>query len=97
MRPFVIRHGIDDLPAAERRAFGEVDDTDPPLAPVVSETLLEAMLRTDRALALGRRCKAWNMKRRNDPRYHVAAGKLDSDLTTLVESWPGRPMKKGRL
>jgi hypothetical protein len=86
MRPFVIRHGIDDLPAVERRAFGSVDDSNGGEAPVVPDELLEAMLRTDRALALGRRCKAWSMKLRNDPRYHVAVGKLDDDLTDLLQA-----------
>ena len=86
MRPFVIRHGIDDLPAGERRAFGAIDDRNGAQAPIVPDDLLEAMIRTDRALALGRECKAWSMKRRNDPRYHVAAGKLDDDLTALLEA-----------
>jgi hypothetical protein len=86
MRPFVIRHGVEDLPAVERRAFGKVDDRNGVEATVVSDELLEAMLRTDRALALGRQCKAWSMKRLNDPRYHVAAGKLESDLAELLES-----------
>lgn len=90
MRPFVIRHGIDDLHPSERRAFGAVDDKNGVEAPVVPDDLLEAMLRTDRALALGRRCKAWSMKRRNDPRYHVAAGKLDDDLAALLEAAAGR-------
>lgn len=87
MRPFVIRHGIDDLPAVEQRAFGAIaPDSKGAVEPVVPDNLLEAMLRTDRALALGRRCKAWSMKRRNDPRYHVAAGKLDDDLAALLEA-----------
>ena len=86
MRPFVIRHGIDELPLGERRAFGGVDDRNSAEALVVPDELLAAMLRTDRALSLGRRCQTWSMKRRNDPRYHVAAGKLVSDLTLLIEA-----------
>lgn len=86
MKPFVIRHGIDDLSPGERRLFGGVDDKNTAEALDVPDELLDAMLRTDRALALGRRCKAWNMKRRNDPRYHVAAGKLDDDLAALIEA-----------
>lgn len=91
MRPFIIRHGIDDLPAVERRAFGEVDDKSHAGTPAVPDDLLEAMLRTDRALALGHECLAWSMKRRNDPRYHVAAGKLDKDLATLFEAVARHP------
>lgn len=90
MKPFVIRHGIDDLPVVERRAFGAVDDKNGAEAPLVPDDLLEAMLRTDRALALGRQCKAWGTTRRNDPRYHVASSKLDDDLTALLEAVRGR-------
>lgn len=86
LRPFVIRHGIDDLPANERRAFGEIEDNGNAGSPSVPDDLLEAMLRTDRALALGRAFRAWSMKRRNDPRYHVAIGKLGSDLAALLEA-----------
>jgi hypothetical protein len=86
MRPYVIRHGICDLSSNERRAFGSVDESDAGTPPAVPKNLLEAMLRTDRALDLGRRCNAWGMKRRNDPRYHVAAGKLDADLAALIKA-----------
>ncbi len=72
MRPYVIRHGIDDLPSDEQRAFGKVEDSDAAKPLVVPDDLLEAMLRADRALP------------RNDPRYHVAAGQLDADLTALL-------------
>ncbi|HWN66955.1 MAG TPA: DEAD/DEAH box helicase family protein, partial [Haliangium sp.] len=85
MRPYVIRHSINDLSPAERRTFGNVCDEATAEPPMVPDDLLEAMLRTDRALALGQRCNAWDMKRRNDPRYHVAAGKLVSDLSDLLE------------
>jgi hypothetical protein len=84
MRPFVIRHGIDDLTAVERRAFGAVDDKNDAEPLVVPDDLLEAMLRTDRALDLARQWKRWSMQRRNDPRYHVAAGKLRKDLDELL-------------
>lgn len=84
MRPFVIRHGINDLPAGERSAFGAIDDTADADGPIVPDDLLEAMIRTDRALALGRECQAWSRRRRNDPRYHVATGKLEADLTALI-------------
>ena len=81
MKPFVIRHGIDDN---ERLAFGNVDNHDDTPASLVPDNLLEAMLRTDRALDLGGACGAWQKKRRNDPRYHVSSGKLDTDLTDLL-------------
>lgn len=86
MSPFVIRHGINDLRPGERRAFGEVDEIACTKALDVPDELLEAMLRTDRALALGRRCNTWKRKSWNDPRYHVANGQLDYDLSILIES-----------
>jgi hypothetical protein len=79
--PYVIRHGIGDLSAAERTKFGEFVDDEPRIE--IGEAMLEAMLRADRALLLGRRAKAWEKKRRNDPRYHVARGKLLADLQDL--------------
>lgn len=83
MRPYVIRHGIDDLPA-EKKVFGTIEHLDASDSMEVSAPLLEAMLRADRALQLAQRCDAWQMKRRNDPRYHVAVGKLRTDLTEVV-------------
>jgi hypothetical protein len=91
MRPFVIRHGIDDLPADEQRAFGKIYNEKGAEALVVPDDLLEAMLRTDRALQLGQQCKAWSVQRRNDPRYHVAAGKLRKDLDELLLKAAARP------
>jgi hypothetical protein len=85
MRPFVIRHGIDDLSAKERLVFGRIDEGGRDQLVHVPGQLLEAMLRTDRALALGRRCGAWSKKRQNDPRYHVATSKLKEDLGALLE------------
>jgi hypothetical protein len=87
MRPYVIRHGIGDLSARERSKFGEFEVDDP--RSEIGGTMLEAMLRTDRALLLGRRAKVWSGKRRNDPRYHVARGKLLADLSDLRELLAG--------
>ncbi|GAB2883662.1 hypothetical protein GCM10027093_18250 [Paraburkholderia jirisanensis] len=87
MKPFVIRHGIKDLAASERKTFGEISDVDDAEATTpleASEELLEVMLRADRALELGQRCKEWPHVRRNDPRYHVSTGKLAEDLEVLT-------------
>jgi hypothetical protein len=89
MRPYVIRHGIDDLSLSEQRVFGKVENWDAK-SPLVPANLLEAMLRTDRALALGLRCHAWSAKRRNDPRYHVAVGQLKADLVALLNTLTAR-------
>lgn len=85
MKPFVIRHGIEDLQRREKRAFGTIDDSALSVRTEVSDTLLEAMLRADRALDLGKQCGVWERTRRNDPRYHVAVGKLSTDLTLLID------------
>lgn len=88
MKPFVIRYGIKDLAASERKTFGEIADDDAAGAATPLEAsgeLLEVMLRADRALELGQRCKAWPHARRNDPRYHVATGKLADDLEVLTD------------
>ncbi|SAL43131.1 helicase [Caballeronia sordidicola] len=93
MKPFVIRHGIRDLATSERKTFGEIPDVDDAGATTpleASEELLEVMLRADRALELGKRCKAWPHVRRNDPRYHVSTSKLAEDLEVLTRNVAGR-------
>ncbi|CAN7505901.1 SNF2-related protein [Cupriavidus necator] len=86
MRPYLIRHGIDDLARVERKVFGTVEDASTQESTEVSAGLLDAMLRADRALLLAQRCGAWEIKRRNDPRYHVAVGMLSADLTGLLNA-----------
>ncbi|MPS82136.1 MAG: DEAD/DEAH box helicase [Achromobacter sp.] len=81
IKPYVIRHGINDLSEHERAKFGKFEVRDP--RSEIGGTMLEAMLRMDRALLLGHRANAWSGKRRNDPRYHVARGKLLDDLNAL--------------
>lgn len=84
MKPYIIRHGIDDLTARERSKFGEFEVGG--TRSEVGADMLEVMLRADRALNLGLQTSAWSKKRRNDPRYHVARGKLVEDLTELETS-----------
>lgn len=85
IQQYVIRHGVSDLSADERKHFGVLDDAwgrtshEPPAA------LLEAMLRTDRALGLGRKTGAWSKTRTNDPRHHVGAHQLQKDLDEILE------------
>ncbi|TDP74726.1 SNF2-related protein [Roseateles toxinivorans] len=83
MKPYVIRHGIGNLTKSEKAKFGEFETESP--RSDIGDTMLEAMLRTDRALLLGLRTRAWTGKRRNDPRYHVARGKLLADLGDLAK------------
>ena len=85
IRPFVIRHGVEDLPAREQAAFGKVDQEWEQCAEEPPVELLEAMLRTDRALALGRRSGAWAKRRTNDPRHHVGSHQLTNDLEAILK------------
>lgn len=84
IRPFVIRHGVEDLPEHEQQSFGVVDQDWGACAAEPPPELLEAMLRTDRALALGRKNGAWSKKRTNDPRHHVGSNQLEQDLDQLL-------------
>lgn len=87
MRPFVIRHGIDDLSANERKSFGDIDEQSPEID--VSVNFLEAMLRSDRALRLMQKHAAFGSTRTNDPRYHVGKSQLSHDLDKLIDKTKG--------
>lgn len=82
LSPYVIRHGVDDLPT-ERRHFGEValQPWEIPVEPA-SEGELELLLRTDRLLRLTRRTGG---ERTNDPRFHVGWEHLCSEIEAVEE------------
>lgn len=67
--PFVIRHGIDDLPT-ELKSFGSYDDWQIDVPAATSEEL-ELMLRMDRALFLSKSIGWTGATITNDPRFHV--------------------------
>lgn len=69
LRPYVIRHGIDDLTEAERGHFGTVDAAPwtIPTTPASQEEI-ELLLRMDRLLKLA---PERTRERRNDPRFHI--------------------------
>lgn len=69
LQPYLIRCGIDDLSASERKHFGMVDEKpwDIPTAPATQEDLA-LLLRMDRILQLTSERKG---ERRNDPRFHI--------------------------
>ena len=76
LRPFVIRHGIDDLPR-EQTAFG--GRTDWPLnVPEARIEELELMLRMERALRVAKDNGSQSTKATNDARFHVGWRHLDA-------------------
>lgn len=90
MRPHVVRHGIDDLPA-ESSAFGGRADWTVEV-PAASESELELVLRMDRALrVVGRYCRG--RKATNDARFHVGWQHLRAEQGRVEEALPevGQP------
>ncbi len=69
LQPYLIRHGIDGLPASERKHFGAVamGRWEIPTAPATQEDLA-LLLRMDRLLQL---TPERTGERRNDPRFHI--------------------------
>ena len=69
LQPYLIRHGIDDLSAAEKKHFGAVEAAPWNIAtpPATSEDI-RLLLRMDRLLQL---IPERNGERRNDPRFHI--------------------------
>ncbi|MFO0575641.1 MAG: SNF2-related protein [Polyangia bacterium] len=76
--PYLIRHGIDDLSACERKHFGTVSATrwEIPTTPA-SEEELKLLLRMDRLLQLAPERKG---ERRNDPRFHIGWQHVGTEL-----------------
>jgi ERCC4-related helicase len=73
MAAFVIRHGVDDLPA-ERHSFGTREDW--------SIAVPQAM-RMDRALRVASQEEALSDRARNDPRFHVGWRHYDEERRRL--------------
>jgi hypothetical protein len=84
--PFVIRHGVDDLPA-EQYSFGTREDWSiavPPANPSEEELIL----RMDRALRVRSEDQANRDKARNDPRFHVGWRHYDDERRKLKHEVP---------
>ena len=73
--PFVIRHGIDDLPK-EHKAFGQWEFW-PTNVPHASDAEVELVLRMDRTLRLLKDLVAGRPDRTNDPQFSVGWQHLD--------------------
>jgi hypothetical protein len=86
LSPFVIRHGIDDLPH-EQKSFGCRADwnIDVPLA---RPDELELLMRMDRALRVAKDDGFESSRATNDPRFHVGWRHLDSVREGLKSKVP---------
>jgi len=83
LRPFVIRHGIDDLPR-ELAAFGSRADW-PLVVPRARVEEVELLLRMDRALRVAKGSGAYSTKSASDARFHVGWRHLDAVKEKLEE------------
>ena len=79
--PFVIRHGLDDIPR-EQRSFGTCEHW---LINVPSATpeVIELIARMDRALRLSDGDGSWSSRITNDPRFHVGWEHFDAERERL--------------
>jgi superfamily II DNA or RNA helicase len=82
LRPFVIRHGIDDL-TKEQAAFGDRADWQLNVPEARIEEL-ELMLRMERALRVAKDNGSQSTKATNDARFHVGWRHLDAVRETLA-------------
>jgi superfamily II DNA or RNA helicase len=79
---YVIRHGIDNLSAAERKYFGDVSSPWGLETPRASSEEIKLLLRMDRLLHL---VPAQKGKRRNDPRFHIGWQHVGAELAKVEE------------
>lgn len=83
LQPYLIRHGVDDLSAAERKHFGAVGTSRWEIAtPPASPEDLQLLLRMDRLLQLTPDRKG---ERRNDPRFHIGWQQVGTELNRAAE------------
>ena len=77
LQPYLIRHGIDDLSAAERKHFGVIATRWEVTTPPATREDLQLLLRMDRLLQLAPERKG---ERRNDPRFHIGWQHVGTEL-----------------
>ncbi len=83
LKPHLIRHGIDDLSASERKHFGETNAASWEIRTIpASAEELELLLRMDRILHLTAERKG---ERRNDPRFHIGWHHVGSELNRAAK------------
>lgn len=83
---FVIRHGIDDLPA-EQKSFGVRTDWNIDV-PRANPEELELMMRMDRMLRVVKADSSESSKATNDPRFHVGWRHFDAETQRVTSEVP---------
>jgi hypothetical protein len=83
---YVIRHGIDNLSAVERKYFGDVSSPWGIETPKASLEEIKLLLRMDRLLQLAQEHKG---ERRNDPRFHIGWQHVGTELADVTEQNAG--------
>ncbi len=99
--PFVIRHGIDDLPLAKKTSFGGSEEW-PIVVPAASPEEVELLVRMDRALRVAKKNRSESSKATSDSRFHVGwrhfdavRDRLRSEAPQFAE--PGKAVVENRL
>ncbi|MHB1422256.1 MAG: SNF2-related protein [Gemmataceae bacterium] len=87
--PFVIRHGIDDLPR-EQKSFGDCDDWNIDV-PKAQPEELELLMRMDRVLRVANNGSAELSKAATDARFHVGWQHFDEERERLKSKVPLLP------
>ena len=83
LQPYLVRHGIDDLSAAERKHFGVISASRWEIAtPPATPEDLQLLLRMDRLLQLAPERRG---ERRNDPRFHIGWQHVGTELERAEE------------
>lgn len=83
LKPWVIRHSVEELGETEQAYFGMKDETWTPKIPDADDSILEVLLRTDRMLRLGKQGQLIRQERTNDPRFHVGWNQLRREVDNL--------------
>ena len=87
LQPYLIRHGLDDLPD-ERQHFGTISDQPWSIStPPATAEDIRFLLRMDRLLQL---TPARHGERRNDPRFHIGWQHLASELDRAAKRCNGK-------
>jgi hypothetical protein len=93
LRPWVIRHSLKQIPK-ERNEFGKEDIWRVDVRQA-SDGTVEAIIRADRMLQLGKKTGAWKQARTNDPRFHEGWDHLRQVVCKLGKPGPRAPIERG--
>ncbi len=95
LRPYLIRHGIDDLSVGEKKCLGAGSAVPWEIStPPASPEDIQLLLRMDRLLQLTPVRKG---ACRNDPRFHVGWQHMGTELERAAERSAGDPIVSGHV